>query len=332
MAFLTPSSWVLASALSDRVSLLNQRREPIILELLHFDCLTVVDARTAQFIDVWWRILSLSFLVCIERPSELLAIVPLARLIALLVDIAKNCRTKLFLVRSVCILVVHAQLLEKIIVFLLDNCWWKTRVWLLHVLVLQLDGLGAKSLWFSRLLENASSYRVFGLAIGLSVCHLDEQLRFESGLRTCWRRHLLWEAALLFRVTSRRLHCISKVGVWKNWLACDCRLLYKLISPALCCWGLFEIYLSLVNRIRATSIHILIHVLIVVILLYLLVALLLAVLTDWVACHILPSHHGKLAHRHKWMHQRAWLVRCLKLLRRLLKSCWVYHCLVLYRF
>ena len=47
----------------------------------------------------------------------------MTRIIALLVDISKNCRSELFLISSIGILVVHAQLLKEVVVFLLDHCW-----------------------------------------------------------------------------------------------------------------------------------------------------------------------------------------------------------------
>ena len=69
-------------------------------------------------------------------------------LVVLLAQISKYCRSKLLLVLSVSILVVHAKLLQKVIVFLLNHGWRETGIVLLHVLVFKLDGLTTLRLSF----------------------------------------------------------------------------------------------------------------------------------------------------------------------------------------
>ena len=258
-----PSHWVLATALSHAaVHLLDKRRESIVLDLVHLLCFRVIDARTARFVySIGFRlcIFSLGFRIRIEWSTKLLSIISLVDLVVLLAQISKYCRSKLLLVLSVSILVVHAKLLQKVIVFLLNHGWRETCVVLLHVLVFKLDGLTTLRLSFWAILEHSIRERVLLLALRLSLSHLNEQLSLEAGFCARWWRNLICLWALLTIIILAYLQCLCLFSVRKHCIR-GSRLFDELISSTFSTWALDRIDFSLCNRICTnTNITCLVH-------------------------------------------------------------------------
>ena len=258
-----PSYWVLATALSHAaVHLLDKRRESIVFDLVHLLCFRVIDARTARFvysIGFCLCIFSLGFRIRIEWSTKLLSFVSLVELVVLLTQISKYCRSKLLLVLSISILVVHAKLLQKVIVFLLNHGWWEACIVLLHVLVLKLDGLTTLGLSFWTILENSICERVLLLALRLSLSHLNEQLSLEPGFCARWWRNLICLGALLLIIILAyfQYFCLLSVRKYCIW---GSRLLDKFISSTLSTRTLDGIDFSLCNRICTnTNITCLVH-------------------------------------------------------------------------
>lgn len=247
-----PSSWVLATALSHAtVHFLDKRRESIVFDLVHFLCFRVIDARTAHFvysIGFCLCIFSLGFWIRIEWSTKLLSFISLVELVVLLAQISKYCRSKLLLVLCISILIVHAKLLQKVIVFLLNHGWREACIVLLHVLVFKLDGLTTLGLSFLTILENSICKRVLLLALRLSLSHLNEQLSLEPGFCARWWRNLICKRALLLVIILAYFLCLCQLSVRKYCFR-GSRLLDKLISSTLGTRTLDRIDFSLCNRI-----------------------------------------------------------------------------------